>query len=290
MFDANPLAQAAREVLAPYGLTSLEEARLYLLPDQYDDVLRPAQHLAVARVRGAAAPPHSPVAPSANRTASLANLAPVTVGLLVVLAVVFSMESARPGGSESMGVLRAFGATTPDTITSGQLWRLVAAMFLHIGIVHLVGNAIALFWLGRMAERLYGPLRFLGLYLLAGLGGSLLTVFAGTQALSAGASGAIWGIMGALLIGSWRNPDRGGRMEGREIRQSIAGAIILNVIVSLTPGVSLTAHLGGFLVGGMLAWAIPFRGGERRTSAAFADTLCGAGIVTAGLLLLAALA
>jgi len=127
-------------------------------------------------------------------------------------------------------------------------------------------------------------------YLLAGLGGSLLTVFAGTQALSAGASGAIWGIMGALLIGSWRNPERRGRVDGREIRQSITGAIILNVIVSFMPGVSLTAHLGGFVVGGTLAWAIPFRGGERRTSTAFADTLCGAGIVAAGLLLLAPLA
>src|ERR687884_919158 len=128
------------------------------------------------------------------------------------------MESARPGGSESMDVLYAFGATTADTITSGQLWRLVAATFLHIGLIHLVGNAMALFWLGHMAERLYGPLRFLGLYLLAGIGGSVLTVFAGTQALSAGASGAIWGLMGALLIGSWRNPDRRGGMGGRGMR------------------------------------------------------------------------
>src|SRR5918911_2118947 len=87
------------------------------------------------------------------------------------------MESARPGGSESRDVLYAFGATTPDTLTSGQLWRLVAATFLHIGLVHLVGNAIALFWLGHMAERLYGPLRFLGLYLLAGVGGAPPTRF-----------------------------------------------------------------------------------------------------------------
>ena len=293
MFDTPdwPSANGATgEVLAPYGLTSLEEARLYLLPDQYDEVLRRARDLAVARVRGDAMPPRPPVAPVARRTASLANLGPVTLCLLLALAVVFIMESARPGGSESRDVLYAFGTTTPDTITSGQLWRLVAATFLHIGLVHLVGNAMALFWLGRMAERLYGPLRFLGLYLLAGLGGSLLTVFAGTHVLSAGASGAIWGIMGALLIGSWRNPDRRGRMDGREIRQSITGAIILNVIVSLTPGVSLTAHLGGFLVGGTLAWAIPFRGGERRTSAAFADTLCGAGIVAAALLVLVPLA
>jgi membrane associated rhomboid family serine protease len=252
------LDHSAREVLAPYGLTSLEEARLYLLPDQYDEVLRRAHDLVAARVR---ADSRSPL-PSSVFRLQPSKLAPATLCLLVVLAVVFAMESARPGGSESMDVLFAFGATTPDTITSGQLWRLVAATFLHIGLVHLVGNAMALFWLGRMAERLYGPLRFLGLYLLAGLGGSLLTVFAETQVLTAGASGAIWGIMGALLIGSWRNPDRRGRMDGREIRQSIAGAILLNVFVSLTPGVSLTAHLGGFVVGGTLAWAIPFRGGE----------------------------
>src|SRR5918911_5447808 len=105
------------------------------------------------------------------------------------------MESARPGGSESMDVLYAFGATTADTITSGQLWRLVAATFLHIGLIHLVGNAMALFWLGHMAERLYGPLRFLGLYLLAGLGGLLLTLSARAQILPAGGSWAVLGIM-----------------------------------------------------------------------------------------------
>lgn len=212
-------------------------------------------------------PPLSPMASSLPLAAQGNSVAAwktgwVTTIILAILVAVFLAESAQPGGSESDWVLYGMGAITPDTLSSGHLWRLAASMFLHIGLIHLLGNAIALFWLGRMAERLYGPLRYVGIYLLAGLGGSLLTALVGASALTVGASGAIWGIMGSLLVGSWRNHDRAGRIGGREIRQSIVGMVILNAIISLSPGVSLTAHAGGFLVGALLGAAIPFRGEE----------------------------
>jgi len=210
--------------------------------------------------------------------------------VLAILGAVFLIENARPGGSESRWVLYSMGAITPDTLSGGHLWRLVASTFLHIGLVHLLGNAIALFWLGRMAERLYGPLRYAGIYLSAGLGGAVLTALVGVSALTAGASGAIWGIMGALLIGSWRNRDRAGRIGGREIRQSIAGVIILNALISLTPGVSLTAHAGGFLAGAALGAVIPFKGGEGRRTRALGAAVGIVALASSGALLLTALA
>lgn len=233
----------------------------------------------------AAAPPAGWHTPDAGMTVAL----PTTL-ILLVLAGVFLLESTQPGGSESEAVLRGMGAITPDTLSGGQLWRLVASMFLHIGPIHLLGNAIALFWLGRMAERLYGPLRFVGIYLLTGLGGAVLTSLVSGAALTAGASGAIWGIMGALLAGSWRNQDRQGRMAGREFRQSIVGVIILNALISLTPGVSLTGHLGGFLSGVALGLIIPFEGDGAPWTRALGRAIGVAALVASGALLLTAVA
>lgn len=239
-----------------------------------------------------ALPSSSPAAPLAPARKDIAawKTGWATTAVLLILLAIFLAENARPGGPNSDWVLFDMGAITPDTISGGHLWRLVASMFLHIGIIHLLGNAIALFWIGRMAERLYGPLRYLGIYLLAGLGGSVFTALVGAAALTVGASGAIWGVMSALLIGSWRNCDRDGRIGGREIRQSIAGVIILNAIMSLTPGVSLTAHAGGFLVGAILGGIIPFEGGEGRRMRTLGAAIGVIALLSAGALLLTALA
>lgn len=276
---------AARDVLAPYGLSTPGQARQVMPSDQYMTVMQAVHDLYQRRMTSRAIP--SPVEMTGDERQRAADtalglrpgqlspdtvigderpvrgarqLAPVTLGLLLAIAAVFLVESAHEGGSQSVVTLYDLGATTPDTLQDGQWWRLVASCFLHIGIVHLVGNAIALFWLGRMAEQLYGSLRYLGIYLAAGIGGSIMAVCLSTSAIEAGASGAIWGVMGALLVGSWRNADRPGRISGRAIRQSIGSIIILNVIISFTPGVSLSAHLGGCVSGSVLALCIPFAG------------------------------
>lgn len=250
-------ASVVRQVLAPYGLATLAQAHAAMPPHQYEAILRQVHGLRCAgRDTAAVMEPAGPAQPG-RRAHLLERIAPITLLLLAAMAVVFLVESLQPGGSESADTLYAMGAITPDTLRDGQAWRLVTSCFLHIGLVHLAGNAMTLFWLGRLAERLYGPLRYLGIFIAAGLGGALLSVWV-APALEAGASGAIWGLMGALLMGSWRNRDVAGRISGKEIRQSIIAVVILNAIFSFSPGVSLSAHLGGCLTGAILALCMPF--------------------------------
>ena len=178
----------------------------------------------------------------------------VTYILLAAIGVVFVAETLA-GGSTSVEVLVRMGAKVTPLIAAGQYWRLFTSMFLHIGILHLLFNAYALFAIGTDLERLFGPWRFLTIYLLAGLFGSLAS-YAFSLNLAAGASGAIFGVIGALAaffalhrerLGSW----------GRARLGNIAFLIVLNLIWGFTQrGIDNFAHLGGLLSGAALGWAM----------------------------------
>lgn len=106
--------------------------------------------------------------------------------------------------SESVRIL---GANSRDLVLGqGQWWRLVACMFLHFGVLHLAVNMMSLYSLGSLLEKLAGPWRFLGLYFLAGLCGSLVGLLNSLGMPSVGASGAIFGLAGALMALRWRRP------------------------------------------------------------------------------------
>ena len=253
--DAHSRAERARAALAPYELATLEQARAVMPPRQYLAI--------VSQVDADAGDGNAPAAGTHSlliRAAMAVRHAPVTLLLLAAIWIVFAVESGQPGGSESIFTLVRLGAVSSDTLQSGAVWRLVASCFLHIGILHIGGNAIALLWLGLLAERLYGSLRYLAIYLAAGIGGAVLTVLVAGSVISAGASGAIWGLMGALLVGSWRNPDVPGRLTGTELRQSIVAFIIANAIFSFAAGVSLSAHAGGCAIGAAMGALVPFAG------------------------------
>src|SRR5919198_3947107 len=128
-----------------------------------------------------------------------------------------------------------------------QYWRLLATCFLHIGLVHIVSNSVALIWLGSLAERLYGPLRYLAIYLAAGIGGSIVAVLTSPpDQISAGASGAIMGVLGAMLAGSWRNRRITGAAAGRQLFSGLATVLVVNLVIGFTvPNISNAAHLGG---------------------------------------------
>lgn len=102
------------------------------------------------------------------------------------------------GGSTNTTVLLNFGAKFNPLILEGEWWRFITPMFLHIGLLHLVMNSLALYYLGIAVEQIYGRLRFIWIYLFSGFTGSLLS-FLLTPNLAAGASGAIFGLFGALL-------------------------------------------------------------------------------------------
>jgi len=178
----------------------------------------------------------------------------VTWVLLAIIGVVFVVETLL-GGSTNSEVLVSMGAKVTPLIAAGEYWRLLTSMFLHIGVMHLALNGYALFVLGTELERLYGSGRFLAIYLLSGLFGSLFS-YALSPSLSAGASGAIFGLVGALaafftlhrkILGDY----------GRRRLINIGIIVALNLFWGFSqPGIDNLAHIGGLLSGLGLGWAL----------------------------------
>jgi membrane associated rhomboid family serine protease len=159
----------------------------------------------------------------------------------------------------------------------GQPWRLLTAGFLHYGPVHLALNMIALWIIGRDIEPLLGRARFLAVYFLSLLGGSVaVLLFGPLDAGTAGASGAVWGVMGALLVVVLRlrlNP------------QPVLAVIAINAVISFLPGISLLGHLGGFVVGLAATAALVYAPRNRQRAVQI-----GALVTIGALLVLAAVA
>ena len=108
------------------------------------------------------------------------------------------------GGSMDPGTLMAFGVKDNARIDQGEIWRLVTPIFLHIGLIHLFFNSYALWVVGPTVEKLYGSERFVILYLASGVAGVLGSYFYHPDVPSAGASGAIFGFLGVLLVFGFR--------------------------------------------------------------------------------------
>ncbi|MBM0232826.1 rhomboid family intramembrane serine protease [Micromonospora sp. STR1_7] len=204
----------------------------------------------------------------------------VTKGLIAlnVLLMLLSIASDRGGdaavGGSGFGGL--MGGSTPLTnwgsvlglaffpdgtlggIAEGQWYRLVTAMFLHYGVIHLLLNMWALWVLGRSLEANLGPLRFGALYLIAGLGGNVAAyLFSAQNSATAGASTAVFGLFAALIIIE--------RKLGRDISQVIP-ILVINLVFTLTvPGISIPGHLGGLVVGAAMSLVLAYAPRGRRT-------------------------
>lgn len=178
---------------------------------------------------------------------------PLTLLLIASNLIVFGLMLYAGAGllHSSNGVQLAWGANFGPATQDGQWWRLGSALFLHFGLIHIVMNLWALWDGGQLVERVYGHLRFIVIYFASGLFGNLLSlVVQGNEAVSGGASGAIFGIYGALLIFLWRERQQ---LTPREFRWLFwggsaftAGSIALGLFV---PGIDNSAHIGGFLAG-----------------------------------------
>jgi rhomboid protease GluP len=144
------------------------------------------------------------------------------------------------------------GAKVNPYIAQGEVWRLFTATLLHDGIIHLMFNLYALFALGPMLEAYIGPRRFLIIYVLGGLFGSLLS-YAFSQSISVGASGAIFGIIGATTVYFFRYRNNFGA-QGRAILQNMIVVIVINLIFGLGAGyIDNWGHIGGLLGGALVA-------------------------------------
>jgi len=213
-----------------------------------------------------------PLMSVARRYLPVATLAILGINVVIFLITTFA------GGSTNTDVLLDFGASFNPYFRRGEYWRLVMPMFLHIGWLHLIVNSYALFILGPILERVYGYGRFALLYVAAGVGGSALSMGL-SRNISAGASGAIFGIAGAMLVAGYMHRDAIPRHWGRAFGRGILPFIVLNLIFGFAVrGIDYWGHLGGLLSGMVLAAFIPppvhdlapWSGGERTSQAVVA--------------------
>lgn len=171
----------------------------------------------------------------------------VTIILIALNVIVFVLMYLIGNGSYSVDTLIKFGAFKKDLILSGEYYRLISSMFAHIGALHLLFNCYALYVIGRQLESFLGKLKFILVYLLSGMCGSLLSLCFPIS-ISAGASGAIFGLLGSLLYFGYNY-----RVYlGGVLKSQIIPLIIVNLIFGfILSGVNNAAHIGG-LVGGIL--------------------------------------
>ncbi|AVZ38133.1 MULTISPECIES: rhomboid family intramembrane serine protease [unclassified Dietzia] len=179
------------------------------------------------------------------------RLQPVTAWLITANLAVYAATVAQSRSllaNHSAVLFQATALYPPLVAAHDEWWRLMTSAFQHFGPMHLLLNMYMLWILGLGVERSIGHARFLALYLVSALGGSAAVMFYGQNALTAGASGAIFGLMGAYAIVA---------MSMRVDVKGIGILLVLNIGVSfLVPGVSLAAHLGGLLVGALGALVV----------------------------------
>ena len=183
------------------------------------------------------------------------------IGILIAVFVIETLV----GGSENQQVLVNLGANYAPYVTRGDYWRLFTANFLHIGLLHLAFNLYALYIVGTEVEMFYGPWRFLVIYLLSGVSGAIAS-YAFTYGLSAGASTAVFGLIGTLVAFFTRNRAVFGEMSRTRLTNLIV-VIAINLFYGLSVSfIDIWGHIGGFIGGFILGWLLcPFYQIESRS-------------------------
>jgi rhomboid protease GluP len=181
---------------------------------------------------------------------------PVTLAIIGVLALVFVVEAALKALTSAERLV-AFGALSRPEVFAGQYWRLESATWLHGGPEHLISNVIALYILGMICEHAFGGRQFFILYVLSGVGGSILSVLV-NEGPSVGASGAIFGLQGAAIVLFRQHRDRI-LMRDRRIGVVLLGWAVYSIVTGWTsPFIDNGAHIGGVLTGALTArWLHP---------------------------------
>ena len=169
--------------------------------------------------------------------------------LILSVCVAMFLWTTFSGGSTGLYTLLRFGANYGPLVKSGEWWRLTGSMFLHIGFVHLLVNMFTLLSIGSTLEKYFGTSRYMALYALAGIGGSLASAFT-RNILAAGASGAIFGLCGCAAYLGYRYS----KEIPARLRKQLAGGMISCIGYNLlygfiSSGIDNSAHIGGLIVG-----------------------------------------
>jgi membrane associated rhomboid family serine protease len=206
----------------------------------------------------------SNVLPGATAATSLILLANGFWFLMTMLAYMQSGQSGGLFASFGGELIYRFGSGFSPATLSGEWWRIVTPIFLHGGIVHFFFNSYVLLQLGPVVEEEYGTERFWVAYLLCGLAGSAASQFV-RPVNTVGASGALMGMMGLLLVHGWRT----GGARGEALRQAMLRYAMYIVIFSLVVrGIDHLNHAGGFLCGAALGLVLPVGAFRGRSAAA----------------------
>jgi membrane associated rhomboid family serine protease len=198
---------------------------------------------------------------------------PATFALIGINVVVFLIELAGGGAGQFSGsgsVIHDAGLRGPE-VANGDWWRVISGGFLHAGFLHLLLNMYVLYVAGSILEPGIGTPRFLGIYFVSLLAGSLGVLILDPNTVTVGASGAIFGLMAAVIVVA-----RGRGVE--QVAQQFGLFVILNLVLTFSiPGISIGGHIGGLIGGAVAALLVIFV--ERRMSGRPGYTLELAGIV-----------
>jgi membrane associated rhomboid family serine protease len=189
----------------------------------------------------------------------------VTYAIIAICVALFGVDVALSGGetlqggflSGSVGPLGQQHLINGFFVADGEWWRILTSAFFHLGLIHLGFNMYVLYLYGPIVERMYGRLEYAAIYLLCAAGGSVLTILVDPRQFAAGASGAIFGIIGLLFAVSRRHHAVLGR-EGRSVMAGIGSYLVFLLLFTfLVPNISWTGHLGGLVVGAVLGFLLP---------------------------------
>jgi membrane associated rhomboid family serine protease len=206
---------------------------------------------------------------------SLSRSGPIVTFTLIGINVgVYLLQLLMGGQINGTGTwIYEHGVLFGPAVANGDWWRLITAAFLHYGILHLGMNMLVLWIIGPPLEEYFGHGRYALVYLVSGLAGSAGALIWSPTALTVGASGAIWGMMGAALV-----------LEGRKIYVfggQAMGLVVFNLAITfLIPGISIGGHIGGLIGGGLCSFAFS---SLRRTPALATLSVAAVGAVSVAL-------
>ncbi|MBK5257848.1 MAG: rhomboid family intramembrane serine protease [Vicinamibacteria bacterium] len=203
--------------------------------------------------------------------------------VLCFLGEVVISRDALSGEGATLSIVYRMGAIHQPAILAGGWQRLIAAPFLHFGLIHLGMNGWAQWTLGTPIEFLLGSRRFLALWLGSALGASLTSLVFNETSVAAGASGAIFGLLGAFTTFVFFRKDVLPQPVPRSLRNGVLATLLLNLGISFIPSIDMAAHAGGFLTGGLLAFGLARRRPKLESGSAGSTQLR---LAVAGLVLL----